>query len=95
MKYLPPSFLCCEHEWMMGIIKKIVTVHGFKGFPLKRDSGLFLASFHPCLEIYEPSTDPRSSLQTTEQAIEGTHIIAKKVLCQVRIGSLRGALGRS
>jgi len=48
---------------------------------------LFLVSFHPCLEIHEPSTGPHSSLQNTERAIERTHI-ARKVLCQVRIGSL-------
>jgi len=50
-------------------------------------SGLFLASFYPCLEIYEPSAGPHSSLQTMEQVMEWTHI-AKKILCQVTIGSL-------
>jgi len=43
-----------------------------------RGSGMFLAFFHPCLDIYEPSTGRHSSLQTSEQAIERTHI-AKKV----------------
>jgi len=48
---------------------------------------LYLGSLRPFLEIYEPSTGLHSSLQTTKQAIERTHI-PKKVLRQVRISSL-------